>query len=217
VLAANLRWLSDYKHPRTLNPGHARALETAFAVPAPLLEGTESAGDPIAVLPSVFHMLWSGGLRADLVCGPLGGSTLVNAASPGAAGVRSRLRPGNLRSRRPHPPPLTHEFDTTSKLRRNIVLMRKLVVSIRYKMFRISPNFRAPTPSGRTRVRTRITGPGRTGAVAGQEPCHPVSHGPAPNDSYAPPGRALTPGQPEDPAGPPRGGRPDGAGCRATG
>lgn len=35
------------------------------------------AGDPIAVLPSMFHMLWSGTLDADLSAGPLGGRTLV--------------------------------------------------------------------------------------------------------------------------------------------
>jgi len=80
VLAANLRWLSDYKHPRALNPGHASALMTAFAQPAPLMKTARTGGDPIAVLPSAFHMLWSGPLRADLASGPLGRSTLVRAA-----------------------------------------------------------------------------------------------------------------------------------------
>ena len=81
VLAANLRWLSDYKHPRTLDPGCASALTTAFSQPTPLMEAAGSVGDPIAVLPSAFHMLWSGQLQADLAGGPLGGSTLVAAAS----------------------------------------------------------------------------------------------------------------------------------------
>src|SRR6266849_1259259 len=66
VLAANLRWLSDYKHPRTLDPGCASALTTAFSQPTPLMEAAGSVGDPIAVLPSAFHMLWSGQLQADL-------------------------------------------------------------------------------------------------------------------------------------------------------
>lgn len=35
------------------------------------------AGDPIAVLRSLFHMLWSGTLHADLSVGPLGARTLV--------------------------------------------------------------------------------------------------------------------------------------------
>jgi hypothetical protein len=77
VLAANLRWLADYKHPRNLNPVHAVALTEAFAQPAPLMEAVRMAGDPIAVLPSMFHMLWSGTLDADLSAGPLGGRTLV--------------------------------------------------------------------------------------------------------------------------------------------
>jgi hypothetical protein len=66
-----------------LNPGHASVLKTTFAQPAPLMEAAESAGDPIAVLPSAFHMLWSGELHADLADGPLRGSTLVSAAGEG--------------------------------------------------------------------------------------------------------------------------------------
>jgi hypothetical protein len=69
--------LADYKHPRNLNPVHAVALTEAFAQPAPLMEAVRMAGDPIAVLPSMFHMLWSGTLDADLSAGPLGGRTLV--------------------------------------------------------------------------------------------------------------------------------------------
>lgn len=79
VLAVNLRWLSDYKHPRNLNPVHASALAAVLTRTAPLMEAAESAGDPIAVLPSAFHMLWSGALRADLAAGPLSGSTLLRA------------------------------------------------------------------------------------------------------------------------------------------
>lgn len=80
VLATNLRWLSDYKHPRTLNPAHASILMEAFAQPAPLMEAVAAVGDPIAVLPSAFHMLWSGRLHSDLASGPLSGSILVTAA-----------------------------------------------------------------------------------------------------------------------------------------
>jgi hypothetical protein len=80
VLAANLRWLADYKHPRTLNPAHAAALAGALARPAPLMEAARAAGDPIAVLPSAFHMLWSGALLADLSDAPLSGATQVRLA-----------------------------------------------------------------------------------------------------------------------------------------
>lgn len=81
VLAANVRWLSDYKHPRTLNPGHTSVLTRAFAQPASLLATVGMVGDPIALLPSVFHLMWSGVLRADLACEPLNGSTLLVAAA----------------------------------------------------------------------------------------------------------------------------------------
>lgn len=80
VLAANVRWLSGYRHPRSLNPAHAAALAAALERPAPLMRTAEAAGDPIAVLPTLYHMLWSGQLRADLESEPLGESTLVAAA-----------------------------------------------------------------------------------------------------------------------------------------
>ncbi|TVZ05067.1 TnsA-like heteromeric transposase endonuclease subunit [Trebonia kvetii] len=83
VLAANLRWLSDYRHPRNLNPAHASALAEASAQPVALMEAARTAGDAIAVLPSAFHMLWSGRLRADLASSPLSGSTTVTSAGAG--------------------------------------------------------------------------------------------------------------------------------------
>jgi hypothetical protein len=59
VLAANLKWLAGYRHPR--NQGRAGlmpAVLDAFARPRPLIEGAQAAGDPIEVLPVVFHALW---------------------------------------------------------------------------------------------------------------------------------------------------------------
>jgi hypothetical protein len=47
VLAAKVRWLSDYKYPRTLSPGYASALTAAFAESAPLMEAAGSVGDPV--------------------------------------------------------------------------------------------------------------------------------------------------------------------------
>lgn len=80
VLVVNLRWLSDYKHPRTLDPACAATLRAALARPLALMDAARIAGDPMAVLPSLFHMLWSGSLQADLSTSPLSGSTLVQAA-----------------------------------------------------------------------------------------------------------------------------------------
>jgi hypothetical protein len=78
VLAANVRWLSRYRHPRCAGPpGVADALRQAFAVPAPLLEGAAEAGDTLAVLPALFHLMWRRELTADLRSGPLGSSSPV--------------------------------------------------------------------------------------------------------------------------------------------
>jgi hypothetical protein len=66
VATANLRWLAGYRHPRYGIPTLAGALRAAFAAPAPLVDGAEAAGDPIAVLPVLYHLLWRQELAADL-------------------------------------------------------------------------------------------------------------------------------------------------------
>ena len=77
VLAANLRWLSGYRHPRCLHRGRAAALGEAFAEPTALLDGVWAVGDPIAVLPVLFHLMWTGVLHADLEAAPLGPRSMV--------------------------------------------------------------------------------------------------------------------------------------------
>jgi hypothetical protein len=42
------------------------ALAEVFAEPGPLRAGAAQVGDPVAVLPVLFAMLWRGGLSADL-------------------------------------------------------------------------------------------------------------------------------------------------------
>ena len=63
VRAANLRWLAGYRHPRHLLPDVAGPLRRVFDEPLDLLAGAQAVGDPIAVLPVLFHLLW----RHDLV------------------------------------------------------------------------------------------------------------------------------------------------------
>jgi hypothetical protein len=59
VLTANLKWLAGYRHPRNAGRPHlAAAVREAFTQPRPLIEGAEAVGDPIEVLPAVFHALW---------------------------------------------------------------------------------------------------------------------------------------------------------------
>jgi len=92
VLAANLKWLAGYRHPRNAGrPGLMPAVLDAFARPRPLLEGAEAAGDPIEVLPAVFHALWHRQLTTDLDR-PLHEQVLVGPAQSrnGLAGTGGR-------------------------------------------------------------------------------------------------------------------------------
>ncbi|WP_327287536.1 TnsA-like heteromeric transposase endonuclease subunit [Streptomyces sp. NBC_01198] len=83
VRAANLRWLAGSLHPRfAVSEGVMAAVCSAFAVPAPLLAQAATVGDPIEVLPVVFHLLWCGVLRADLTR-RLSDRTVVMAREPG--------------------------------------------------------------------------------------------------------------------------------------
>jgi hypothetical protein len=83
VRVANLRWLAGYRHDR-YNGGSAllEAVQSAFWSPAPLLTQVAGIGDPIVVLPVVFHLLWSGLLTADL-SRPLSDHSLVCRAGSG--------------------------------------------------------------------------------------------------------------------------------------
>jgi hypothetical protein len=79
VLAANVRWLAGYRHPQCLRGDYRAGLLDAFAPSAPLLDGALAVGDRIAVLPSLFHLMWTGALEADLASAPLNGGSLVRA------------------------------------------------------------------------------------------------------------------------------------------
>jgi hypothetical protein len=66
VQLANVRWLAGYRHPRHGRAATATRLTEVFAAPRGLLAGANAVGDPIAVLPVLFHLLWTGVLAADL-------------------------------------------------------------------------------------------------------------------------------------------------------
>ncbi|MFF2964581.1 TnsA-like heteromeric transposase endonuclease subunit [Streptomyces sp. NPDC057963] len=67
VYRRNVTWLAGYRHPRYHGGRQlAAALREAFAEPAPLWEGVRGIGDPLIVLPALFHALWAGRLAADL-------------------------------------------------------------------------------------------------------------------------------------------------------
>lgn len=77
VRTANLRWLAGYRHPRCLHAGRMTDLHQVFQQPFSLLEGARRVGDPIAVLPTLFHLLWRRVLETDLDSAPLSASSIV--------------------------------------------------------------------------------------------------------------------------------------------
>jgi hypothetical protein len=66
VVAANHRWIAGYRHPRCGEPETEARLLNAFGSGIELMEGAEAAGDPLATLPVLFHLMWRRALAADL-------------------------------------------------------------------------------------------------------------------------------------------------------
>lgn len=66
IRSANLRWLAGYRHPRYRLAGTAAGLADVFRASTPLIAGAELVGDPVAVLPVLFHLLWCQDLLVDL-------------------------------------------------------------------------------------------------------------------------------------------------------
>ncbi|MFF7361558.1 TnsA-like heteromeric transposase endonuclease subunit [Streptomyces sp. NPDC008125] len=103
VVAANLRWLAGYRHPRNQGPsGLQAALAEAFAGPRPLADGAGAVGDPLHVLPAVYHALWCGLLTTPLD-EPLHEEALVCAdaeRSGGGSGTRLSAVGGQRRGER---------------------------------------------------------------------------------------------------------------------
>jgi hypothetical protein len=76
IMMMNVRWLSGYRHPRHDVPDVVAALEAVFVAPTKLMAGAQAVGDPIAVLPVLFHLLWRHRLHADLSA-PLSPDTMI--------------------------------------------------------------------------------------------------------------------------------------------
>jgi TnsA endonuclease-like protein len=83
VLAANVRWLAGYRHRRCYRGDIAGVLTGVFAEPKPLMVGTREAGDPVAILPVLYHLLWKQVLVTDVTAGPLGPGSLVSVKREG--------------------------------------------------------------------------------------------------------------------------------------
>jgi hypothetical protein len=81
VRAANLRWLAGYRHPRCIDSERADSLRKVFAQALPLMEGARTVGDPIAVLPTLYHLIWAHALVADLDSAPLSALSVVEVSA----------------------------------------------------------------------------------------------------------------------------------------
>jgi hypothetical protein len=77
VLAGNVRWLAGYRHPRCMDQELAARLREVFDCPGSLAAGARAAGDPLAVLPVLYHLLWAGVLVTDLASAPLCAESVV--------------------------------------------------------------------------------------------------------------------------------------------
>jgi hypothetical protein len=82
VLAANLRWISAYRHPRCWRAEAAQRLLDVFSRPMTLFDGAAEAGrgNLLGTLPVLYHLLWRRQLSADLRSMPLGPTTPIVAA-----------------------------------------------------------------------------------------------------------------------------------------
>jgi len=80
VLAANVRWLSGFRHCRCVNAAAGGELMRRVAAgPVTVTDLVACAGDRVAVLPVLYHLLWRGVLAADLTAAALSGRTVVRA------------------------------------------------------------------------------------------------------------------------------------------
>lgn len=66
VRSANLGWLAGYRHARFAVPDTVDRLRAVFAIPRPMMDGAARCGPVAAVLPVLFHQLWTQRLRTDL-------------------------------------------------------------------------------------------------------------------------------------------------------
>jgi hypothetical protein len=66
VVTRNLRWLAGYRHPRYRVTEIAERLRGVEGEPVALINAAHAAGDPIATLPVLYHLLWRHELSADL-------------------------------------------------------------------------------------------------------------------------------------------------------
>jgi hypothetical protein len=84
TLAANVRWLAGYRHSRCHHSEIATALLKVFTEAKPLMRGADDVGDPMAVLPVLYHLLWKHALVTELGERLIGPGSMVMTRQEGA-------------------------------------------------------------------------------------------------------------------------------------
>jgi hypothetical protein len=83
LMAANVRWLAGYRHPRVGSSPLTGRVAECFSSALPLFEGAARAGSLIAALPVAYHLLWHHILVTDLGTALLGPGSEVRQGSGG--------------------------------------------------------------------------------------------------------------------------------------
>ena len=183
VLTANVRWLSRYRHPRSAGHAGRSADAGVSAGPVTLMAGVAGAGDPIAVLPALYHLLWRGVLTADLAVrlplapGARGPGGAVSGV-PAAGRARHRCRVGLRRPRHTVITALGRRHRALAAVTGEVVAMPWPSCSPRPASRCWTPGPRAPVAEA-ARAGRAAGGGGRAGAVVGTARRRGADRGPA--------------------------------------
>lgn len=82
IRAANLRWLAGYRNPRNRRQDVVTNLTSLLAHnPKTIGAAALAAGEPILVLPTLYHLLWTHEIDVDVDSAPIGEHTLIRLAT----------------------------------------------------------------------------------------------------------------------------------------
>lgn len=82
--AASLRWIAGYRHPRCPREEITGLVVARLQATGPqsIRELASAIGDPICVLPTIFHLIWRHQVMADLMTAPLNFQSTLWTAEP---------------------------------------------------------------------------------------------------------------------------------------
>lgn len=82
IRAANLRWLAGYRNPRNRRQDVVTDLVCLLTPNLNTIGGAAiAAGEPILVLPTLYHLLWTHEIDVDVDSAPIGEHTLIRLAA----------------------------------------------------------------------------------------------------------------------------------------